>query len=107
MESLQLKWFLEASGVPSQYCIAGLIYSALARLGAMPETIVSLQEELKGMAGRIKSMRAQLLQALKDVGAPGSWDHVVNQIGMFSFLGVTKVCSSSTAPPYCLLAYSG
>ena len=50
-----------------------------------------VQEELKGMAGRIKSMRAQLLQALKDVGAPGTWDHVVNQIGMFSFLGVTKV----------------
>lgn len=43
------------------------------------------------MAGRIKSMRAQLLQALKDVGAPGTWDHVVHQIGMFSFLGVTKV----------------
>jgi len=53
-----------------------------------------VQEELKGMAGRIKSMRAQLLQALKDVGVPGTWDHVVNQIGMFSFLGVTKVCSN-------------
>ncbi len=50
-----------------------------------------MQEELKGMAGRIKSMRAQLLQALKDVDAPGTWDHVVDQIGMFSFLGVTKV----------------
>ena len=55
---------------------------------------VPVQEELKGMAGRIKSMRAQLLQALKDVGVPGTWDHVVNQIGMFSFLGVTKVCSN-------------
>ena len=51
------------------------------------------------MAGRIKSMRAQLLQALKDVGAPGTWDHVVNQIGMFSFLGVTKVRSSIAAQP--------
>ena len=49
------------------------------------------------MAGRIKSMRAQLLQALKDVGAPGTWDHVVHQIGMFSFLGVTKVRSSTCA----------
>ena len=55
---------------------------------------LSAEEELKGMAGRIKSMRAQLLQALKDVGVPGTWDHVVNQIGMFSFLGVTKVCSN-------------
>ncbi|CAL5221184.1 g3330 [Coccomyxa viridis] len=55
-----------------------------------PRLYAEWREELKGMAGRIKSMRAQLLQALKDVGAPGTWDHVVNQIGMFSFLGVTK-----------------
>ena len=33
----------------------------------------------------------QLLQALKEVGVPGTWDHVVHQIGMFSFLGVSKV----------------
>lgn len=54
------------------------------------------QEELKGMAGRIKAMRAQLLTALKEAGAPGTWDHVVQQIGMFSFLGVTKVRPAKT-----------
>ena len=63
------------------------------------------------MAGRIKSMRAQLLQALKDVGVPGTWDHVVNQIGMFSFLGVTKVGSSCAAhaclPALVLTEFSG
>lgn len=25
------------------------------------------------------------------VGAPGNWDHIVNQIGMFSYTGLTKV----------------
>lgn len=25
------------------------------------------------------------------VGAPGNWDHIVNQIGMFSFTGLNKV----------------
>lgn len=44
------------------------------------------------MADRIKAMRAQLFQALKDVGAPGKWDHIVNQIGMFSYTGLSKVC---------------
>lgn len=34
-------------------------------------------------------MRALLKQNLEQVGARGNWDHVVNQIGMFSFTGLT------------------
>ena len=45
------------------------------------------------MAERIKSMRTQLHKALKDAGAPGNWDHVINQRGMFSFTGLNKVGS--------------
>ena len=41
------------------------------------------------MADRIISMRQKLLDSLKAAGAPGGWDHVVNQIGMFSFTGLT------------------
>ena len=44
------------------------------------------------MAERIKSMRTQLHKALQEAGAPGSWDHVINQRGMFSFTGLNKVC---------------
>ena len=40
-----------------------------------------VQVELQGMADRIKSMRSQLFQALKDADAPGDWSHIVNQIG--------------------------
>lgn len=51
-----------------------------------------LQEELKGMAGRIIRMRQMLFAALMEVRAPGKWDHIMEQIGMFSFTGLTKVC---------------
>ena len=47
--------------------------------------------ELKGMADRIITMRQKLYDALQEVGAPGSWEHIVKQIGMFSYTGLTKV----------------
>lgn len=47
------------------------------------------QDELKGMADRIIAMRHKLREELIAVGAPGTWDHIVNQIGMFSFTGLT------------------
>jgi aspartate aminotransferase len=50
-----------------------------------------LQEELKGMAGRIIHMRELLFKALQEVGAPGTWNHILDQIGMFSYTGLTKV----------------
>jgi len=34
-------------------------------------------------------MRHLLKEELEKVGAPGTWDHVVNQIGMFSYTGLT------------------
>ncbi|GAB4816612.1 hypothetical protein N2152v2_003658 [Parachlorella kessleri] len=46
--------------------------------------------ELKGMADRIITMRQKLYEALQEVGAPGSWDHILKQIGMFSYTGLTK-----------------
>ena len=54
------------------------------------------------MSGRIIEMRKQLLQALKEVGVPGTWDHVVHQIGMFSFLGVSKVGAFGCPPGHVL-----
>ena len=48
------------------------------------------EDELKNMSGRIKDMRIKLKAALEKNGTPGTWDHIVNQIGMFSFTGLTK-----------------
>lgn len=53
--------------------------------------------ELKSMANRIIAMRQELFNALKarntplPNGQPGEWTHIVNQIGMFSFTGLTRM----------------
>ena len=31
-----------------------------------------------------------LYEALQALGVPGTWDHILHQIGMFSFTGLTK-----------------
>eukprot|EP00850_Spirogloea_muscicola_P014667 SM000107S14033 [mRNA] locus=s107:11063:15025:- [translate_table: standard] len=62
--------------------------------------------ELKGMADRIIRMRHQLYEALQERGkhlmpeyfalnflpprTPGDWSHILKQIGMFTFTGLTK-----------------
>jgi len=55
-----------------------------------PQLMVEWKEELAGMANRIKEMRGALFQALNQVGAPGSWQHILDQIGMFSYTGLTQ-----------------
>ena len=61
---------------------------------------VRMQEELAGMAGRIIRMRRELFQALQDVGAPGSWTPVMDAIGMFAMLGLSKVGSIDKLPSH-------
>ena len=46
-------------------------------------------DALKTMSGRIQSMRQQLKAALVALGTPGTWDHITQQIGMFSFTGLS------------------
>lgn len=46
--------------------------------------------ELAKMADRIKDMRSKLQAALVTNKTPGNWDHIVKQIGMFSFTGLTS-----------------
>ncbi|CAL4973941.1 unnamed protein product [Urochloa decumbens] len=46
--------------------------------------------ELKAMADRIISMRQQLFDALKSRGTPGDWSHILKQIGMFTFTGLSS-----------------
>jgi len=51
--------------------------------------------ELKQMSGRIIKMREELKNLLKAKGTPlpngqaGVWNHITDQIGMFSFTGLT------------------
>jgi len=46
--------------------------------------------ELKGMADRILEVRQLLRQGLEKKGTPGKWNHITDQIGMFSFTGLTQ-----------------
>ena len=48
------------------------------------------EEDLRTMSGRIIEMRKSLKSNLEKLGTPGNWDHITNQIGMFSFTGMTE-----------------
>ncbi|KAL3102385.1 hypothetical protein niasHT_025217 [Heterodera trifolii] len=45
--------------------------------------------DVKGMADRIITMRSQLRDLLAKAGSKRNWDHIVNQIGMFCFTGIS------------------
>ena len=48
------------------------------------------EANLRTMSGRIKDMRAALRDHLEKLGTPGTWKHITDQIGMFSFTGLTE-----------------
>ena len=47
------------------------------------------QAEVKGMAERIIRMRTALHSEILKLGTPGNWDHIITQIGMFTFTGLS------------------
>lgn len=53
-----------------------------------PEKLAAWKAEVKVMAERIIRMRRELYEALLANGCPGTWEHVINQIGMFTFTGL-------------------
>ena len=67
-----------------------------------------MQVELKVMAARIKSLRVALYEALQTVDAPGDWSHIVKQIGMFSYTGLTpRQCQRMTDKWHIYLPLNG
>ncbi|KAI9830714.1 MAG: hypothetical protein M1819_005378 [Sarea resinae] len=46
-------------------------------------------DNLAAMSGRLKDMRKALYDELVRLGTPGSWEHIISQIGMFSYTGLT------------------
>lgn len=48
------------------------------------------KENLRTMSGRIITMRQALRGKLEELGTPGTWNHITDQIGMFSFTGLTE-----------------
>ncbi|TRM61888.1 pyridoxal phosphate-dependent transferase [Schizophyllum amplum] len=65
-----------------------------ARLVAMilgqPALFDEWKRDIKTMSGRIITMRKELHRLLThELKTPGNWDHIINQIGMFSFTGLS------------------
>uniref|UniRef100_A0A670JYS1 Aspartate aminotransferase n=1 Tax=Podarcis muralis TaxID=64176 RepID=A0A670JYS1_PODMU len=63
-----------------------------ARIVATTLTTPELFDEWKGnvktMADRVLLMRAELRSRLEKLQTPGTWNHITEQIGMFSFTGL-------------------
>ncbi|PWA25654.1 hypothetical protein CCH79_00001642 [Gambusia affinis] len=55
-----------------------------------PELFSEWKDNVKTMADRVLRMRAQLKAKLQALGTPGTWDHITDQIGMFSFTGLNS-----------------
>jgi aspartate aminotransferase len=45
---------------------------------------------LKTMSERVIAMRKLLFDELVAVGAPGTWDHILKQRGLFTYTGLTR-----------------
>lgn len=55
-----------------------------------PQLFAEWEQDLRTMSGRIQEMRKGLRARLEAKGTPGTWNHVTDQIGMFSFTGLTE-----------------
>lgn len=55
-----------------------------------PKLFAEWEQDLKTMSGRIIDMRKALRSKLEELGTPGTWNHITEQIGMFSFTGLTE-----------------
>ncbi|KAI7860552.1 aspartate aminotransferase [Circinella umbellata] len=53
-----------------------------------PALYAEWKENLRYMSNRIIDMRKQLYDRLVQLGTPGTWNHITDQIGMFSFTGL-------------------
>lgn len=43
------------------------------------------EDDVKMIAGQLRERRAKLRRLLEEIGAPGDWKHITDQVGMFSY----------------------
>jgi len=73
-----------------------------------PALVAEWKEELKYMSGRIDKCRHLLHDELTKLGTPGSWKHIITQIGMFSYLGLNVAqCKAMISKHHVYLLDSG
>ncbi|KAF2475627.1 aspartate aminotransferase [Lindgomyces ingoldianus] len=54
------------------------------------ELFAEWEADLRTMSGRIIEMRKALRSKLEELGTPGTWNHITDQIGMFSYTGLSE-----------------
>ncbi len=70
---------------------AMIVYKVLSN----PENYKRWTDELSAVSKRILTVRDLLKKNLLELNTPGNWDHIVNQIGMFSYTGLSeKICET-------------
>jgi len=78
------------------------------RILTSPELRAQWVAELKSMSVRIDEMRTLLRNAIEAKGVPGTWNHITDQIGMFSYTGLSKTqCESLINDHHIYLLKSG
>lgn len=63
------------------------------QMGAHPHALLPAccrKGNVKTMADRVLLMRSELRSRLEALGTPGTWNHITEQIGMFSFTGLNR-----------------
>merc|ERR1719343_1903988 len=60
------------------------------RILGTPQMLNLWKVELSAMAERVLEVRSMLRTGLEKKGTPGKWNHITDQIGMFSFTGLSK-----------------
>jgi len=66
------------------------------------------REHVQAIADRVLLMRKMLHEKLLQLGTPGNWDHIVNQIGMFTYTGLNpKQVATLTEKYHIYLMSSG
>ena len=79
-----------------------------ARILGDPALRQSWQTELTEVSNRIISMRQSLRDELQTLGVAGDWSHITNQIGMFSYTGLTVAqCEKMIGTWHCYMLKNG
>jgi aspartate aminotransferase len=73
-----------------------------------PELFNEWKDNLLTMSGRINQVRELLYKELKSLNTPGTWEHILNQIGMFTYTGLSEAqCDRLTNEFHVYLLKSG
>merc|ERR1712187_387470 len=73
-----------------------------------PAKLAQWKKELTEMADRVLEVRSLLRKGLEAKGTPGTWNHITDQIGMFSFTGLSpEQCERLISEHHIYLLKSG